>query len=125
MASRRFTCTIECPRCTKTFKNSKSALQHMLKIHQLSGTSHVVEFRNHNNIALSLPKIVLLPTDCAQHESYKEWLATITERLNEALHPGLPGKIIDIPVTARELIHSHSQNVYHFWLTNSFEVFKF
>ena len=92
MASRQFSCTVDCPRCTKTYKNSKSAVEHRLKSHQLTSHLNAIEFRDNNSVLVDFPKPEILPSDCAQYERYKEWLASLRERLNEALHPALPGK---------------------------------
>ena len=90
MVIKHFSCSVECPRCLKQYKTSRAVQRHMLKSHDLCYSPLV--FLDENNATVDVDKPCLLPSDSVMLENYKEWLATLTERVNEALHPALPGK---------------------------------
>jgi hypothetical protein len=60
----------------------------MMKSHQLSIAP--LEFLDENNQPVTLAKPALIESS-SQLNSYNMWLSTIVERVNEALHPALPG----------------------------------
>ncbi len=86
---KRFSCNIQCPRCTKQCKTSRAVQHHMLKSHNLRHSP--LHFLNEDNVVVNIDKPFQLPNDSPTLENYKDWLATLTERVNEALHPALPG----------------------------------
>ena len=59
----------------------------MLASHQLRISA--VDFIGENGEIVQVAKPVILS---GVLENYYKWLATVTERVNEALHPALPGK---------------------------------
>ncbi len=59
----------------------------MITFHQLCISP--VEFIGENEKIVDVAKPVIL---CSDLLHYHEWLTTLTERVNEALHPALPGK---------------------------------
>ncbi|CAB3976867.1 GPI transamidase component PIG-S [Paramuricea clavata] len=89
MSVSRYSCSVECSRCMKRFKTSKSMWSHMLKSHQLSRIP--LEFLDENNQPITFAKPALIGSS-SQLDAYSIWLSTIVERVNEALHPALPGR---------------------------------
>ena len=51
-----------------------------------------IVFIGENEEIVNVRKPVIMCTDLS---SYHEWLATLTERVNKALHPALPGMKIN------------------------------
>ena len=86
--SSSFSCSVECSRCTKRLKSSKVMWRYITKSHQLSVAPLTFLDEKNNTVMLTEPMLMEL----ADTGSYNNWLSTITERVNEALHPGLPGK---------------------------------
>ena len=60
----------------------------MMNSHQLS--IKPVQFLDQNNLHVLIKQPCLLSPDTAAYAAYSEWLVTLQERLNEALHPALP-----------------------------------
>lgn len=89
MRAKRYSCWIECSRCVKTFKNSRTIWGHMLKSHQLDMTPLQFLDENSRPVKLIEPKLITLASEL---DHYNEWLITVVERINEALHPALPGR---------------------------------
>ena len=63
----------------------------MMKSHQLA--IQPVEFLDQNNLPISVKEPDFISLQSADYNSYIEWLISVQERLNEALHPALPGAI--------------------------------
>ena len=87
MPSKRFSCSVKCLRCSRSWKSSKAVWQHMLVPHQLCISA--VDFIGENAEIVQVTKPVIL---CGGLENDYKWLASVTERVNEALHPALSGQ---------------------------------
>ncbi len=88
MAMNRYTCSVVCLGCRKRFKSSRTAWRHMMNLHQLS--IKPVQFLDQNNLHVLIKQPCLLSPDTAAYAPYSEWLVTLQEQLNKALHPALP-----------------------------------
>ncbi len=63
--------------------------RHMMKSHKLA--IQPVEFLNQNNLPVAITSPSLISPGLTEYTSYIEWLITVQEHVNEALHPALPG----------------------------------
>lgn len=83
------TYSIDCDYCEKNFKSFWTLSKHQLIKHG-KDTRSQLKFKNKEGKAFIPPKPKVL--DMHELESYKHWLAGITERVNSQFHPRLPGK---------------------------------
>ena len=85
----RFTCDIPCEVCTRKFKSFKVLTKHSRERHSKESNGRVRYLDNAGvEVSLCEPREVLGE---GRAEAYKRWLATLCERVGEALHPQLPG----------------------------------
>ena len=89
---KRVSYSVKCPTCIKEYKTSRAVRRRMLKSHSLRHSA--LSFFDENNTVVNFHKPNLLASDSVMSQNYKELLATITERVNAALHPALPGKYV-------------------------------
>jgi len=88
MSAMATTCSIPCSRCNRIFKTSKSLKKHFLDRHQSTQWASSITFYD-NDHEILIPSFEVA-TDV---NGYKLWLSSLSERMLEALHPVLPGKI--------------------------------
>lgn len=53
-----------------------------------------VEFLDQNDMPVTINMPTLLSHQTVEYVAYIEWFVTVQERLNEALHPALPGNML-------------------------------
>lgn len=63
----------------------------MMKFHDLM--HQPVEFLDQNDMPVPINKPTLILSQTVKYVLYIEWLVTVQDRLNEALHPALPGSM--------------------------------
>lgn len=80
----RFNCEVKCSSCHRCFKSSRTILKHSLTKHEACLDINGLDFFN----KLLKPKQI----SPSRLEAYNSWVASLTERIGEALHPALPGK---------------------------------
>ena len=90
IAMKRFSCSVKCSECSREYKTSRATLRHMLKSHGLQPSS--VDFFDAKGQIVDIRNPTTLPKDSTALVNYKEWLLSLTERVNEALHPALQGR---------------------------------
>ncbi|KAL9961992.1 hypothetical protein ACROYT_G002024 [Oculina patagonica] len=86
----RFTCDVKCPSCHRRFKSSRTTIKHGLTKHGLTLDGRRLDFYDSSEETVTLPEAKKISP--ARLELYKSWIASLTERVGEALHPALPGK---------------------------------
>ncbi len=87
----RFTCDVKCPSCHRRFKSSRTTIKHGLTKHGLTLDGRRLDFYDSSEETVTLPEAKKISP--ARLELYKSWIASLTERVGEALHPALPGKL--------------------------------
>ena len=80
----RFNCEVKCSSCHCCFKSSRTILKHSLTKHKVCLDINGLDFFD------KLPKPKQISP--SRLEAYNSWVASLTERIGEALHPALPGK---------------------------------
>ena len=86
----RFNCEVKCSSCHRCFKSSRTILKHSLTKHEVCLDINGLDFFDRSRAKVSLPKPKKISP--SRLEAYNSWVASLTERIGEALHPALPGK---------------------------------
>lgn len=86
----RFNCEVKCSSCHRCFKSSRTILKHSLTKHEVCLDINGLDFFDRSGAKVSLPKPKQISP--SRLEAYNSWVASLTERIGEALHPALPGK---------------------------------
>lgn len=90
----RFTCDVPCAFCARKFKSFKVLSKHSRDRHNKDPNGRVRYLNNTGEeVSLCDPRVSL---EEHRTETYKRWLATLSERIGEALHPELPGNLLKI-----------------------------